>query len=401
MPRAPLLRRLPTWVWTVPTWCGAILLALLMLGVAGTAVRPAGVGITTESIGSMSPQLQLVLSVTMTVPIIFVRRWPVPALALILMESAAYAAARGKTWPLAAAAIGLICYIAASCERRVSITVAAIAPLVLLAEYIFSDYGDNTYFSDYLSGAAGLAVLFLLAWMIGNSIRQSRAYDAALRAHVSGRAIMAERLRIARELHDQVAHSIGVIALQSGAARRAIDVEPAGAREALGVIEETSRETLAELRRMLGALRESEPASSTASSYSDRAPGLSDIDQLVARTAAAGVRVAVQWRGERRPLPPEIDLSAFRIIQESVTNVVSHAGTDQCQVNVEFQPDQLSIEIIDNGQGTVTHPVGTGYGIPGMRERVDLLHGQFTAGPSPEGGFRVAAQLPLHVSPLR
>ena len=400
MPRAPLLRRLPAWVWAVPAWCGAILLALLMLGVAGTAARPAN-GVTLRSVSTMNPQLQVALSITMTVPILFVRRRPVPALVLILMESVAYAAARGKTWPLAAAAICLICYIAASCERRVSIAVAAIAPLVLLGEFVFSEYGPNTYASDYLSAAAGLAVLFLLAWMIGNSIRQSRAYDAALRAHVSGRAIMAERLRIARELHDQVAHSIGVIALQSGAARRAIDTEPAGAREALGVIEETSRETLAELRRMLGALRESEPASAPASSYSDSAPGLADIDQLVARTVAAGVRVAVQWTGERRPLPPEIDLSAFRIIQESVTNVVSHAGVDQCRVNVEFQADHLSIEIFDDGQGTATRPAGSGYGIPGMRERVDLLHGQFTADSRPEGGFRVAARLPLHVSALR
>jgi signal transduction histidine kinase len=166
---------------------------------------------------------------------------------------------------------------------------------------------------------------------------------------------------------------------------RVIDTRPAQARDALRAIEDTSRDTLAGLRRMLGALRRSD--------HEPVAPlGMADLDGLVARSFDAGVRVAVEWRGERRPLPPDIDLSAYRIIQESVTNVTRHAGTDQCEVIVDQRDGELSIEVTDNGRGGSPGP---GYGIRGMRERVGLLDGEFTAGPRADGGFRVAARIPV------
>jgi signal transduction histidine kinase len=122
-------------------------------------------------------------------------------------------------------------------------------------------------------------------------------------------------------------------------------------------------------------------------------PGLADLDRLAATTADAGVRVEVQWRGQRRPLPADIDLSAFRIIQEAVTNVVRHAGTGHCRVSIDHQDEELSIEVVDDGRGCTI--AGTGYGVVGMRERVGLLHGDLSVGPRPEGGFRVAARLPV------
>jgi signal transduction histidine kinase len=145
---------------------------------------------------------------------------------------------------------------------------------------------------------------------------------------------MAERLRIARELHDMVAHSIGIIAIQAGAGRRVFDARPAEARDALAAIEATSREALSGLRRMVTGLRRADPGPGPGQAPLGPAPGLADLDRLAAMTLDAGVQVDVDWRGSQEPLPADIDLSAFRIIQEAVTNVVRHARTDQCRVSI-------------------------------------------------------------------
>ncbi|MFC6594966.1 sensor histidine kinase [Kitasatospora paranensis] len=233
---------------------------------------------------------------------------------------------------------------------------------------------------------AVVLMMIAVAWVVGNSQRQERLHARNVRSRAAEQAVTAERLRIARELHDMVAHNIGVVAIQAGAAKRVMETQPDGTRRALGVIEATSRETLAGLRRMLGALHDTESAAPLA--------GLVDVDQLVANVRDAGVRVDVEWRGERRPLPPEVDLAAFRVIQESVTNVVKHSGTQQCRVSVVFAPDDLSVVIVDSGAGH-GKGLGTGYGVAGMHDRVKLLNGDFRAGPRPEGGFRVTARLPL------
>ena len=239
----------------------------------------------------------------------------------------------------------------------------------------------------------------IIAWLIGHSIRQAQARAELVRAQAAAQAAMAERLRIARELHDMVAHSIGIIAIQAGSGRRVFDARPDEARDALAAIEATSRETLSGLRRMVTGLRRAEPEPGPGQAPLGPAPGLADIDRLAATTRDAGVQVEVDWRGSREPLPADIDLSAFRIIQEAVTNVVRHAGTGQCQVLIDQQDGQLSIEVTDSGRGGST--AGTGYGITGMRERAALLGGDFSAGPRPGGGFRVAARLPVPAPPAR
>jgi signal transduction histidine kinase len=234
---------------------------------------------------------------------------------------------------------------------------------------------------------AALALTAVVAWLIGNSVRQNRAYAERLTTQAATQAVTAERLRIAREMHDTVAHSIGIIALQAGAAARVTTTQPEAAREAMRAVETEGRETLAGLRRMLVALR-----------AADETPvlpaGLGDVDRLAATTTAAGVRVDVRRRGEPRQLPPDIDLSAFRIVQESVTNVVRHAGTRTCRVTLDYREDELALEVTDEGRGHGTS-TDTGFGLAGMRERVALLQGEFTAAPRPEGGFRVAARLPV------
>ncbi|WP_344402385.1 sensor histidine kinase [Streptomyces longisporus] len=238
-----------------------------------------------------------------------------------------------------------------------------------------------------------VALVTVIVWLLGNSTHQSRVHAERLSAEHAAQAVTAERLRIAREMHDTVAHSISIIALQSGAASRVATAHPEAALAAMQAVEHEGRETLAGLRRMLVALRAADEGRDP-----ELAPaGLADVDRLAATTTAAGVRVEVRRLGEPRGLPPDIDLSAFRIVQESVTNVVRHAGTRACRVTLDYREDELALEITDDGLGRGS-ATDTGFGLAGMRERVALLHGEFTAAPRPEGGFRVTARLPLPVA---
>jgi signal transduction histidine kinase len=332
---------------------------------------------------------------------LLLRRRPLLALAVTLAGSAASMAQ--PTIPVSAGlvvvvcAAGLeICYLAATRPRRVSVTgvVMAGAGLVipLLAGPSAGPLRDRSEGATVSVVTIAVTLVMIIAWLIGNSIRQAQAQAELRRTQAAGQAAMAERLRIARELHDIVAHSIGIIAIQAGSGRSVFDARPDEARDALAVIEATSRETLSGLRRMVTGLRRAEPGQAPLGP----AAGLAGIERLAATALAAGVRVDVDWRGSREPLPADIDLSAFRIIQEAVTNVVRHAGTSQCQVCIDQQDGQLSLEVTDSGHGSSA--AGTGYGITGMRERAALLGGDFSAGPRPGGGFRVAARLPVLAS---
>ncbi|MEU8586951.1 sensor histidine kinase [Streptomyces sp. NPDC048664] len=247
-----------------------------------------------------------------------------------------------------------------------------------------------------MSAELAVALVTLVAWLLGGSVHQAREHARQLSARTARQAVTEERLRIAREMHDTVAHSIGIIALQAGAAARVATTQPEAAREAMQAVEATGRQTLAGLRRMLVALRAAEAGAESGAEAEehDHGAGLADLDGLAAATTAAGVRVEVRRGGEPRQLPPDIELSAFRVIQESVTNVVRHSGSDACLVTLDYGRDALSVEVTDEGRGHGT-ATDTGFGLAGMRERVALLHGEFSAAPRPGGGFRVAARLPL------
>ncbi|GAA1313301.1 two-component sensor histidine kinase [Planotetraspora silvatica] len=375
-PSFPVLERVPPGVWTILAWC------------AGAAVLP-GVLYRWDGLMTLAIATALVL-----VGSALLHRRPLAALTLLIAASALV------SFPLSSGEIPLfqflavdvaLYFIAATRSRRVGVSTVAMALAVLvgyLATQVLLGWDIGT------SWESAVVLAAVIAWLIGNSVRQAREYAESLSAQAAARAVSDERLRIARELHDMVAHNIGIVALQAGAARRVIDTQPAQARDALGEIETASRETLSGLRRMLGALRQAEPA--TASQTLPLEPGLrlADVDRLAATTTDAGVRVDVRRRGEHRPLPPEIDMSAYRIIQEAITNVVRHAGTDFCCVSIDYRAEEISIEVLDDGQGVPT-TAGSGYGLLGMRERVGLLHGEFSAGPRAEGGFRVAARLPV------
>ncbi|MFD8598614.1 sensor histidine kinase [Kitasatospora sp. NPDC059646] len=322
------------------------------------------------------------------------RRRPLTALGLLLAGTVFGAFAMHSSVidvPLVLGVDVALWYIAAHLTRRQVVLASALAALVLLG------YPLGRVLVGFVIGTSTeLAVLLTaaVAVLLGNSAGESRRHAAELGESAAARAVAGERLRIARELHDMVAHSIGIVALQAGAARLVLTTQPEAAREALGQVETAGRETLSGLRRMLVALRAAEDDPDTPPPLGP-ALGLADLDRLAAATTAAGVTVDLRRGGAWSALPPEVDLAAYRVVQEALTNVVRHAGARSCRVTVDCGESEVSVEILDSGGLRATQPGGAGFGLLGMRERVSLLDGSFTAGPRPTGGFRVAATLPL------
>jgi len=253
--------------------------------------------------------------------------------------------------------------------------------------------------------ALAVGLVLIIVWLAGYAVSQRRAYGMRVREQVASAAVTEERLRIARELHDVVAHSMTVVAVQAGFGEYVFEREPGEARAALGAIQRVTSEALADMQRLLGVLRQSENADAESASAEPLqlmpAPGLADLDRLVTATAGAGVRVEVASDRSRQDIPAAIDQSAFRIVQEALTNVVKHSGAGCCQVSIGRHDGDLCVEITDPGgyervPGGGNGPAGgTGHGIIGMRERVGLCGGAFSAGPLPGQGFRVAARFPL------
>jgi signal transduction histidine kinase len=363
-------------------WFGALLCPVLT-----AALVPHG-GTREAALNTLVPLLASTLVFGL------LRRRPLPAL-VPLLANWFLAESATRSWSVLYASIvttGLaVGYIVATRSRWVSVPGTLLALVGQLPTGITVARGEN-----FLPGIVLIVLSVAAAWLAGRSVRERREHAEALRTQAAAQAVTAERLRIARDLHDMVAHSIGVIAIQAGVGARVINTQPAEARSALDAIEKTSRETLSGLRHMVTALRGADPgAGSTSGAGSaplEPTPGLTEVERLAAATGDAGVRVDVQWRGERRPLPPEVDVTAYRVIQEALTNVVRHAGTDRATVVIEVTGDEVLLEIIDEGRGGTADP---GFGLLGMRERVGLLHGELTAGPGPEGGFRVRVRLPV------
>jgi signal transduction histidine kinase len=222
--------------------------------------------------------------------------------------------------------------------------------------------------------------------------RREHAVEAA-RAHEeeARRRASEERMRIARELHDVLAHNISLMNVQAGVALHLLDERPEQARTALSAIKQASNEALSELRSVLEILRQGneEPPRAPAS-------GLARLDDLVARTEAAGLRVTKEISGAPKAVPAEVDLAAFRIVQEALTNVTRHAGADHATIRIGYAERDLTVQVDDDGNGTPVKPSsGGGRGIGGMRERVATLGGELEAGAKTGGGFRIKARLPL------
>ena len=250
------------------------------------------------------------------------------------------------------------------------------------------------------------SLFFVAAWLIGDYLRTRRAYVAQLeeraarleRERDQDRRLAAdeERTRIARELHDVVAHDVSVIAIQAGAARAVQASKPEAAAQALGLIETTARETLIELNRLLGVLRGGNGATPDRSPQ----PGIGQLAGLVEQLRAAGLEVDARVEGEARPLPPALDLSAYRILQEATTNVLKHARARRVDIRVQYADGMLALDVRDDGAGDSRNVnSSSGHGLIGMQERVALFGGQFRAGRDPAGGFSVHASLPLEPAP--
>ena len=337
--------------------------------------------------------LAVALVLGQTLPLAARRLAPVPVWLWVGVVTAVHGASTVNDPPIFFGALVAVYTVVSLSDRRTSLVVALVTGLSIGTSVLLSD--DTPFVT-----VAFQYVVFATAWILGDSVRTHRAYAAELedraasaerrRQEDAARAAADERVRMARELHDVVAHHMSLIAVQSEAAQVLLPADPARAAEAVGAIGATAREALTELRRLLGALREEGdgPAS--------RAPQPGDlaIGSLVDSVREAGIAVSLTVRGDPRPLPDTVALSAYRIVQESLTNVVKHAGPASATVLVGYGEDELLLEVTDDGRGDSVS--GNGQGLVGMRERVNLLGGQLRAGPRRQGGFGVEARLPLH-----
>jgi signal transduction histidine kinase len=402
--------------WTRVDWALAAVCALLVFGVMTRSQVIRGFPMAIWLTGPWAPAL---LALLVAVPVGLRRRDPVGAFLLalvgcVLIITAGGEISRGAFLPLALA----LYMVAARCTRTVAVVSLAVSLALLVVQgLILSMTGSGS------GPATGVALILIIAWITGVSAQQRRAYTVRMREQVATAAVTEERLRIARELHDVVAHSMTVVAVQAGFGEYVFDNDPGQARAALGNIQHVTREALSDMQRLLGVLRqdgtgqpgpaapgqpdEDQPAGPAQQLQLAPAPGLANLERLVSTTAGAGVRVALTRTGDQRDIPAAIDQSAFRIVQEALTNVVKHSGASTCQVIIGYEPDSLTVEITDpgsDGPAGMPHGAradGTGHGILGMRERVSLCGGEFTAGPRPGHGFEVIAHFPLPALPQR
>jgi signal transduction histidine kinase len=329
------------------------------------------------------------------------RRFPVAALAVATAACSVYAARSYVGGPIYLAAPVCIYTVATLKPRREAATIVGVAVVTLVGPSLILRPGTETFLWALLYPSWACAAVLL-----GQSQRLKRERLDALveRARVleetheeeALRRVAEERLRLARDIHDVVAHSLASINVQAGVGAHLLDRDPEQARASLLAIRDLSSESLNELRATLGLLRaeDGEAVPHTPS------PGLDDLARLVDGAARTGLDVALEVDGRQEALPPAIDVAAFRIVQESLTNVLRHAQAGQATVRVRHAPEQVEIEVADRGVGAAAPAEpgrSAGHGIAGMHERAEAVGGSVEAGPRPDGGFRVRARLPRRV----
>lgn len=258
------------------------------------------------------------------------------------------------------------------------------------------DVGSAAWIVLILGGPALAGAVIRDRRLLIERLESTTADLEAGRVLVARAAADQERTRIARELHDVVAHAVSVIVVQAGAAEKLVGADDDRARASLRAVGDSGREALGELRRLLAVLRTDDPDAKAGPDLTPQ-PGLAGLDRLVEPMARAGITVRIERSGTSIDLPRGVDLTAYRIVQEALTNVVKHAGADQVDVRLRFGVGDLDLRIDDNGNGGPSphHPTGSGSGLTGMRERAASCGGVVVAGPRPDGGFRVSARLPL------
>jgi signal transduction histidine kinase len=371
---------------------------LLAVGVAAVSLGVL-VGSPERSHGPVS-RTAVMLVLLQTLPLAARRRWPLAVLAVVEVASALYLASGPQESVTTSLGVAVALYTIASCtERRLSLRlaglVAGLNALILLVNIVLGRPQSVASFFVVTALVVG-------SWSLGDNMRTRRAYLAQLeerarrlareQEETARRAVEEERTRIARELHDVVAHHISAIAIQASAGAEIAERDPPRAREVLHFIQETSREALAEMRAMLNVL------DSRSELGTDRAPqpSLAHVERLLNQSRAAGLPVTLRIEGDVRPLPEALDLSAYRIVQEALTNILKHAGPARGALLIRYTPDALELEISDDGRSPLGVPdgIGVGRGLVGMRERVALFGGELVAGPAEGHGFSVHARLP-------
>lgn len=372
---------------------------LVVLDVVAAAGYLAVVLSPDDGTGTAAPGwARVLLLFAVGAPVAVRRRWPLPVLGVTLLASMAAVAVGVLNDPLVA--LALAAYpVAVTRPHRLPIPTAVIGTLsvVILIGLVVGRSGpvaSPEAVQQPVIVVLGL-VLVGFSWTVGRTVRDRRAYAEQAATQRAERAVADERLRIARELHDVVAHSMGVIAVKAGVANHVVDRQPDEARAALQTIESSSRDALAEMRQLLGLLRATGGAGEPAALHPT--PGLAALPDLVERAAQVGVRVDLDVDGAA-PVPEGVGLSVYRIVQEAITNVVKHAAPARCRVRVATVDDEVRIEVDDDGPGVRKLPAAPGpeggHGLVGMRERVGMYHGRLRAGPAPDGGFQIRAVLP-------
>ena len=353
---------------------------------------------------SATPALRVVFTVVValvTLSLAWRRQAPVAVLAVVMGSVELWvvvfpASDQGKG-PLSvflAVLLAVFSFGAYARQRRQIVTGVAVLSAFLAAEVLhdrLTDAGTNVGSWVAVAGVAGLGRMFGERLLRVAQLEQ-RAEQLERDREVNARAAVAdERARIARELHDVVAHSVSVMVIQAGAALHTLKADDVDTAEALGSIETAGRQALVELRHMLGILRrgDDEPALTPM-------PGIAQVDKLSEQMGEAGLVVEVRVKGQPAMLPPGIDLAAYRIVQEALTNTLKHAGAAHAFVTIRYEPHAVELEIRDDGRPGAPTVDGTGHGLVGMRERVSLYGGDLEAGRSADGGFSVRARLPLN-----
>jgi len=382
-----------------PVWVFDGAVGLFFGGIAVFAL--ATIGADDQALFERTPDaFAYILALLQTLPLAFRRIRPEAVLAIIV---SAFFVDRALDYPSTTAAVGVAFAfhgLGSQLPRRRSLQIGLPIVAALVA---FTAMG--VYYAESVDWGTVIVLLIatLVPLLLGREVFERRRYLAELEARTellerdreerAREAVRAERARIARELHDVVAHEMTVMTVQAAGARRVLQSDPAQAEEALTAIESAGHDALTEMRRLLGLLRRDQGAAALGPQ-----PGLQRLDGLVEQMQEAGLKVEVMIEGEAASLPAGIDLSAYRIIQESLTNSLKHGGPNAAAtIHLRYEPERLVVEVDDDGRGAAEALAtngGAGHGLVGMRERVAMLGGTLDAGPRPGGGFHVRAAIP-------
>jgi signal transduction histidine kinase len=348
------------WLRRHPTLVDAAIVLVLAAGYVGRAAH------SHQWAGGVS------VAVLQVAPLLVRRRYPQAVLAVVTAAFVFQAVAYTQVPPFAL--MVAVYTVAVSLPRSVSAVAGGIATAAAASTVLAL---GNWH------AALSYPVPLVAAWVIGDSLGTRKRYLDTLES----RTRMEEQARIARELHDVIAHNVSVMVVQAAAANDVFDTRPDRAREALRAIEASGRSALGELRRLLGVVRDD------GAEYAPQ-PGLDRLDELVAHVRAAGLPVSISIEGDPRPLPAGVDLSAYRVVQEALTNTLKHAHATRVDVALRYGDDELGVEVRDDGSSGDADD-GAGRGLIGMRERVTAFGGSLETGPASSGGFAVSASFPL------